>query len=224
MNDVNDRDTMQSMDRLDGAATARWMRLYAAALAEHEGELTALDAAIGDGDHGTNMARGFAAVERKLPGLEEQAPAAILKVVASTLISTVGGASGPLYGTAFLRAAAAVPGDAALTLTDLATALEAAQAGIAARGKATRGEKTMLDAFGPAVDALRRAVETGASLPVATRDAAAAAQAGAEATIPMLASKGRASYLGPRSQGHQDPGATSTALLFAALARAAGAE
>lgn len=177
-----------------------------------------LDSPVGDADHGINMDRGFTAVLAKLGTVEAQDAGAILKMVASTLISTVGGASGPLYGTAFLRASMALTGKQTVSLDDAVVALGAAVQGIRDRGKATTGEKTMLDALVPAYEALTRAASEGLSLPEALALAAASAEAGAEATIPMLATKGRASYLGERSIGHQDAGATSSALMLRAVA------
>jgi dihydroxyacetone kinase-like protein len=187
-------------------------------LREQRQYLIDLDSPIGDADHGTNMDRGFTAVLAKLDGAAGQDPAALLKLVAMTLISTVGGASGPLYGTAFLRASTALAGKPALTLDDCVTGLNAAVQGIRDRGKATTGEKTMLDALVPAQEALSAAAAESADLPEAFARAADAAEAGAQATIPLLATKGRASYLGERSIGHQDPGATSSALMLRAVA------
>jgi phosphoenolpyruvate---glycerone phosphotransferase subunit DhaL len=209
-----------------------WLRAAAVRVREEAPALTALDQAIGDGDHGINLNRGFAAIvamldERPPPedGADDAAATAdLLRQVGKTLISKVGGASGPLYGTAFLRGAGAVAsgGDASPAAAFVA-ALEAATGGIAALGKATEGEATMLDALFPASRAAREALDAGgdlASVTVAARDAAAA---GATATIPMLATKGRASYLGERSIGHQDPGATSATLLLSVLADTAAA-
>jgi dihydroxyacetone kinase-like protein len=203
-----------------------WLRLAATRLHEQAPALTALDQAIGDGDHGTNMDRGFSAIVALLDGGppegdgELAVAGARLRTAGRTLISTVGGAAGPLYGTALMRAGGAVAGaDAALDTTAVLVAgLEAAIGGIEQLGKATTGEKTMLDALVPAAAAGRAAVERGAPTPAVTAAIAAAAEAGAVATIPILATKGRASYLGERSIGHQDPGATSSALLLRALA------
>ena len=203
-----------------------WLRLAATRLHEQAPALTALDQAIGDGDHGTNMDRGFSAIVALLDGGppegdgEFAVAGARLRTAGRTLISTVGGAAGPLYGTALMRAGGAVAGaDAALDTTAVLVAgLEAAIGGIEQLGKATTGEKTMLDALVPAAAAGREAVEQGAAAPAVTAAIAAAAEAGAVATIPILATKGRASYLGERSIGHQDPGATSSALLLRALA------
>jgi dihydroxyacetone kinase-like protein len=208
-----------------------WLRASAARLHDEAAALTALDQAIGDGDHGINMDRGFGAVTAMLDGrpapddgtADGAAAVDLLRQVGRTLISTVGGASGPLYGTAFLRSAPAVAADHPSTAAAFVAALEAATNGIAALGKATEGEKTMLDALFPAARAAREALEAGGDLVAVTASAANAADAGAAATIPMLATKGRASYLGERSVGHQDPGATSAALLLAELAAVAAA-
>jgi dihydroxyacetone kinase-like protein len=208
-----------------------WLRSAAVRVRQEAPSLTALDQAIGDGDHGINLDRGFAAIvamldERTPPedGTSDAAAAAdVLRQAGKRLISTVGGAAGPLYGTAFLRAAGAIAtGPDASPAAEFVAALEAAVAGIAALGKSTEGEKTMLDALYPAARAARAALDGGdlAAVTAAARDAAAA---GARATIPMLATKGRASYLGERSVGHQDPGATSAALLLAVLAETAAA-
>ena len=209
-----------------------WLRLAATRLHEQAPALTALDQAIGDGDHGTNMDRGFSAIVALLDGGapegdgELAVAGARLRTAGRTLISTVGGAAGPLYGTALMRAGVAVAGaDAALDTTAVLVAgLEAAIGGIEQLGKATTGEKTMLDALVPAAAAGREAVEQGAAAPAVTAAIAAAAEAGAVATIPILATKGRASYLGERSIGHQDPGATSAALIVRALHEAVAGE
>jgi dihydroxyacetone kinase-like protein len=206
-----------------------WLRLAATRLHEQTAALTALDQAIGDGDHGTNMDRGFSAIvsslEAGLPegDTPEAVAAARLRVAGRTLISTVGGAAGPLYGTALMRAGAAVAGadTSGGSVGALLAALEAAIGGISALGKSTTGEKTMLDALVPGLEAGRTAAADGgdrASAAAVTAAIADAAEAGASATVPMLATKGRASYLGERSIGHQDPGATSSALLLRALA------
>jgi dihydroxyacetone kinase-like protein len=194
------------------------LRRIAAVLHEQRQYLTDLDAAIGDADHGSNMDRGFTAVASRLDGAAGQSPDALLKLVATTLISTVGGASGPLYGTAFLRAGTAVAGKSSLTVDDCLTGFTAAVQGVKERGKATTGEKTMVDALVPAQEAFAVAAGEGFDLPKAFSRAAEVAEAGAKATIPMLATKGRASYLGERSIGHQDPGATSAALMLRAVA------
>ncbi|RZS39108.1 dihydroxyacetone kinase DhaL subunit [Herbihabitans rhizosphaerae] len=192
------------------------IRAAAATVAEHRVELIQLDRAIGDGDHGENLDRGFKAVLAALGQSTVDDPSAVLKLVATTLISKVGGAAGPLYGTAFLRASTAVKDRAELTAADVAEALTAALGGVVARGKAEPGDKTMVDALTPAVQAA-----TGESITEVLTAAAEAAQAGADATVPLVARKGRASYLGERSAGHMDPGARSTALLLRAFAEAA---
>lgn len=208
---------------LDGGGARRWLELLGDALAERADELTRLDAAIGDADHGTNMARGFRAVREKAlaGGAADADVSALLKGAGMALIGTVGGAAGPLYGTLFLRMAQATAGKDGLGLDDLRVALRAGLQGVVDRGKAQPGDKTMVDALGPAVDALDAAAARGASGGDALGEAADAALRGAESTTPMLARKGRASYLGERSVGHQDPGATSAAILVRALADAA---
>jgi dihydroxyacetone kinase-like protein len=203
----------------DAASVAAGIRAIAATVEEHHVELTRLDRDIGDGDHGENLNRGFRAVVLKLDAAVPATPGAVLKLVATTLISTVGGAAGPLYGTAFLRAATAVGPADCLDAELVAQALGAARDGVVARGKAEVGDKTMVDALTPAVEA---AVAAGNSVPALLRAAANAADAGVTATIPLIAHKGRASYLGERSAGHPDPGATSTALMLRALAATAG--
>jgi dihydroxyacetone kinase-like protein len=191
-----------------------WIRAYVAAIAEHKDHLTRLDADIGDGDHGSNMDRGFQAVLAKLPDIADKDIGAIFKTVGMTLVSTVGGASGPLYGTFFLQLGTAASGKLELSLADWATALQAGVDGVATRGKANRRDKTMLDSLIPALEALKEAAERGAGLDAALRASAQAAEQGMLATIPLVARKGRASYLGERSAGHQDPGATSSSLLI----------
>ncbi|MCA0308000.1 MAG: dihydroxyacetone kinase subunit L [Actinobacteria bacterium] len=198
-----------------------WIRGAQAVLAEHRMELIDLDRAIGDGDHGENMDRGFKAVVAKLDEGGIADVQGVLKIVASTLMSKVGGAAGPLYGTAFLRAAKAVEGD--VDANGVADLIAGALDGIVSRGKATTGEKTMVDAWTPALEAARAAAASGATAAEALRAAATAAAEGAEATIPLQATKGRASYLGERSIGHKDPGATSTAYILNAAADAAEA-
>jgi phosphoenolpyruvate---glycerone phosphotransferase subunit DhaL len=201
--------------------TARWMRECSAAIAAQKDYLTQLDAAIGDADHGVNMTRGFAAVESKMDELDGGTPPGKLLVAAGqTLVSTVGGASGPLWGTALRRAGKAMGEAEQVDAAMLAEALQAAVAGVVELGAAQPGDKTMVDALQPAVDALRAGVDGGGSLPQALAEATAAAEQGMRETVPMLARKGRASYLGERSIGHQDPGATSAALIVAALERA----
>ncbi len=202
-----------------GAGVAAAIRAAAAAIAVRRVELNRLDREIGDGDHGENMNRGFQAAVAKLdadPAAAGLTPGGVLKLVATTLISTVGGASGPLYGTAFLRAATSAGDAATLDADAVRAALAAACGGVQARGKAEPGDKTMVDALLPAVEAAR-----GDSVAGLLAAAAAAADAGVTATIPLVARKGRASYLGERSAGHPDPGATSAALILHALAAAA---
>jgi dihydroxyacetone kinase-like protein len=204
-------------DVVDTAALERWIRAFAASAAEHADELTRLDSAIGDADHGANMARGTAAVVAKLDA--SGGPAVLLKQVGMTLVSTVGGASGPLYGTFFLRMATATGDAAELDAPAFGAALRAGVAGVVARGKAEPGDKTMIDALAPAVDAYDAALGNG-DLAAALRAAAGAGATGRDSTVPMQARKGRASYLGERSVGHQDPGATSAVLLLEAAAAA----
>lgn len=205
-----------------GAAEVRaFIRRYAELIRDHREELTALDAAIGDADHGTNMDRGLQAALERLPG-DDATPEALLKAVAMALISKVGGASGPLYGTAFLRASAALAGKRELGTADIAAMFRAALDGIRERGKAAPAEKTMVDAFLPAVEALEAAAARGEPPSVALAAARRAAREGSDATIPLTATKGRASYLGDRSRGHRDPGSLSTALLFQAAAETLG--
>ena len=207
-----------------------WLRLAASRLHDQAATLTALDQAIGDGDHGINMDRGFTAIVASLDGARPEGEdelgigAARLRTAGRTLISTVGGAAGPLYGTALMRAGgviAALPGDAS-GRDALLAGLDAAIGGVQSLGKGVAGEKTMLDALLPALAAGREASDAGDDPGALVRSMADAAEAGAAATIPMLATKGRASYLGERSIGHQDPGATSAALLLRALADVAG--
>ncbi|GAB1645410.1 dihydroxyacetone kinase subunit DhaL [Krasilnikovia sp. MM14-A1259] len=200
------------------AALTAWMREFARLVADNRELLTELDAAIGDADHGVNLDRGMTAVLAALAGEPPATPADLLKRVGMTLVSTVGGAAGPLYGTAFLRMAAAAGDATALDAPALAAALRAGLDGVVARGKAAAGDKTMVDALAPAADALDAAVAADRPLGAALDAAAGAAERGRDATIPMVARKGRASYLGERSAGHQDPGATSVALLLAAAA------
>jgi phosphoenolpyruvate---glycerone phosphotransferase subunit DhaL len=198
----------------DAADVVRWIRAFQAEVAEHRERLTELDSAIGDADHGTNMDRGMRAVVAKLDGLDDEADiAGLLKTVGMTLVSTVGGAAGPLYGTLFLRMAAAAGDAAELDGPGWAAALEAGVEGVQSRGKAVPGDKTMVDALVPAAAAFRSTVDRGGSTGEAWHRAAVAARAGVKATVPLVARKGRASYLGERSAGHQDPGATSSYLL-----------
>jgi phosphoenolpyruvate---glycerone phosphotransferase subunit DhaL len=196
-----------------------WMREASAAVAVEADHLTQLDSAIGDGDHGVNMTRGFSAVVEAVDGSEEP-PGKQLILAGKTLVSKVGGASGPLWGTALRRAGRAVGSAEALDGTQLVEALTAGLAGVVELGAAEPGDKTMVDALAPAAAALRAAVERGAPLAEGLEAAANAAADGARSTVPMQARKGRASYLGERSIGHEDPGASSTALIVAALGRA----
>jgi dihydroxyacetone kinase-like protein len=197
-----------------------WVTRFAALVHEHRDELTRLDSAIGDADHGANLDRGMTAVVAALAAEPQPTASALFKKVGMTLVGTVGGASGPLYGTLFLRVATAAGEVTELDGSAFAKALRAGLEGVVARGRAEAGDKTMFDALSPAVDALDAALADGDPLGEALRAAAAAADAGRDATTPMVARKGRASYLGERSAGHQDPGATSVALLVAAAADA----
>ncbi len=203
-----------------------WLTAYAQVIAENSSYLTQLDSAIGDADHGINMNRGFQAVLRKLAGAGSQDIGAILKMVGMTLLSTVGGAGGPLYGTLFIQAANATAGKMELSLAEWTAALEAGVNGVIQRGKAAPGDKTLVDALLPAVQALKSAAlqepaleaqNQNQALAGALRQSAQAAEQGMKATIPLVARKGRASYLGERSAGHQDPGATSSFLLVETL-------
>ena len=202
-----------------------WLTAAEAAVSDRADYLTQLDAAIGDGDHGINMTRGFAAVGKALAGQGTDVPPGRALILAGkTLVSTVGGASGPLWGSA-LRAAGRSLGDAeTFDGEQLATALDAALGAVVDLGAAAPGDKTMVDALAPATAALRQRLGDGDSMAEAVSAAADAADAGAQATAPMQARKGRASYLGERSIGHQDPGATSAVLILRALERALGPE
>jgi dihydroxyacetone kinase-like protein len=204
---------------VDAALARAWVTGFADSVTAARDELTKLDQAIGDGDHGANMSRGLTAAVAKLAG---DTPGDVLKGVGRTLISTVGGASGPLYGTAFREMAKALGDADPAADPDFAAALHAGMDGIVRLGKAETGDKTMIDAWTPALAAFDAALAGGSALADAAAEAARAAAEGAEATIPLQARKGRASYLGPRSVGHKDPGATSTTMLFAALAKVAG--
>ena len=207
---------------LDVGWAVRWLTLSAQAMAEHRVELIELDRPIGDSDHGENMDRGFKAVMDKLAETPPETPAAALKLTAMTLMSKVGGAAGPLYGTAFLRAATTLGEASDVVAATLAAALQAARDGIVARGKAESGDKTMVDAWTPAIEAAAAAAAAGdGDVRKVLLAAAEAAEAGAVSTDPMLARKGRASYLGERSIGHRDPGAVSSALILRAAAGAA---
>ncbi|HWT23075.1 MAG TPA: dihydroxyacetone kinase subunit DhaL [Solirubrobacteraceae bacterium] len=214
---------MSPSDTLGHAAVEDWLRRFAADIAANKALLVKLDTAIGDGDHGTNMDRGMRKVLEKLDDLDGGDVGATLKAVGMALVSSVGGAAGPLYGTLFLQMGQSAAGRDSLDLEGWTAALDAGVKGVQARGKAQEGDKTMLDALLPAVEALRSAAGEGAGLAEALERSAGAARAGMEATIPLEARKGRASYLGPRSVGHQDPGATSSHLLLRAAADAARA-
>ncbi|ACZ85999.1 dihydroxyacetone kinase subunit DhaL [Streptosporangium roseum] len=202
---------------LDTAFFTAWIEEVARTVGAEKDRLTRLDAAIGDADHGANLDRGFSAITQALAGTEPETPGALLVLVGSTLIRKVGGAAGPLYGTAFREAGKALGDASEVSAADLAAALQAALAGVQRLGSAAEGDKTMVDALAPAVRALSRATQEGKDPEEAIGAAASAALAGSEATVPMQARKGRASYLGPRSVGHEDPGAASTALILAAL-------
>lgn len=194
-----------------------WLEDAATLLEQNKGYLTELDSAIGDADHGTNIARGFQAVVTKLPTVADKDIGGILKMVAMTLMSTVGGASGLLYGNFFMKTAALANGKQELSGSELLHLLEEGAAAIVQRGRAELEDKTMVDAWTPAVQALKLALAEGQALPAAMQACVVAAEQGMQATIPMQARKGRASYLGARSIGHQDPGATSTVMLLQAL-------
>ena len=195
-----------------------WIRTVGNVINENKTYLTELDAAIGDADHGANMDRGFKAVLAKLPDNGDKDIGTIFKTVGMTLLSTVGGAGGPLYGTFFLQAGMKTVGKMELSLDDWEETLEAALAGVVMRGKAEPGDKTMVDALLPAVNSLKKSVEMHQSIPNALNESAEAARQGMESTIPLVARKGRASYLGERSAGHQDPGSTSSYLILKAAA------
>lgn len=200
---------------VDASWAREWIVQSAAVIAENRSELVRLDREIGDGDHGENMDRGFQSVLTAIQDADDGATVSdILKRVASTLISTVGGAAGPLYGTAFLKASGAVAGTKELGADDIVALLTAARDGIVLRGKAESGDKTMVDAWTPAVDAAEKAASDGADTADVLDAAAQAAEGGAAATEPLVARKGRASYLGERAIGHRDPGAQSTALIL----------
>ncbi len=203
-------------ENLSSAAVAQWVRQFATLIAQNREHLTELDAAIGDADHGANMDRGMSAAVTALDAAQPTTAGAVLTGVGMTLISTVGGASGPLFGTLFLRMGTSLGDVIEAPPRELGPALRAGLEGVIARGKAELGDKTMVDALTPAADALDAALGEGLPLADALARAAEAAATGRDATTPMLARKGRASYLGERSVGHQDPGATSVALLLEA--------
>ncbi len=202
---------------LDAAGMRAWVAGIASAVAAERDRLTELDAAIGDGDHGVNLARGFTAVSAALSGSDADTPGGVAILIGRTLISSVGGASGPLYGTFFRAMGKAFGENKAVDVEQVLAGLTAGLAGIVKLGSAVPGDKTMVDALTPALAAWEAEVVDGATLAAAARAAVAAAMEGAEATIPMEARRGRASYLGPRSVGHEDPGAASTVLVLAAL-------
>jgi dihydroxyacetone kinase-like protein len=199
-----------------------WIKDYGAVIADNRDDLTALDSAIGDADHGTNMDRGMRKALERLDGLDGNDIGAALKAVGMALVSSVGGAGGPLYGTLFIQMGGATAGKEEVGLADWAEAVRAGVEGVQARGKAEQGDKTMVDALLPAAETLREAADQGADVPDGLRRAAAAAEEGMKATVELVARKGRASYLGPRSAGHQDPGATSSYLLMKSAADVLG--
>jgi len=194
-----------------------WLRVMANEIERSEEYLTQLDAAIGDAEHGLSMNRGFKKVISQLDAIKEKDIGSILKSVGTTLMSSVGGASGVLFGTLFIKAGGEVSGKDVLGLADMSAALKAGMLGVIERGRAQLGDKTMVDALAPAVETISRAAERGANMIEALREAATAAEQGMKATTGLIAKKGRASYLGERSIGHQDPGATSIWLIFKAL-------
>jgi phosphoenolpyruvate---glycerone phosphotransferase subunit DhaL len=206
-------DVVITLDQLDG-----WLRRFYELVIKNQAELTELDSAIGDADHGINMARGMTAVIDKLDGEQPVLANDLFKTVAVTLVTSVGGASGPLYGTFFLRFAGAAGPAIELDADALHTALRAGLTGVVERGKAELGDKTMVDALSPALDAMEAVIKKGGDLVAGVTAARDAAAAGRDATVQMVARKGRASYLGERSAGHMDPGAASMSLLFDALA------
>lgn len=207
---------------IDGRQVVAWLQAAAAAIEAERERLIELDRAIGDGDHGANMDRGFKAVVQRLDGVDPGDIGTILRTAAMALIATVGGAAGPLYGTLFMQMAAQAAGKASLTPSEWAAALEAGLRGVMDRGKAQPGDKTMVDALAPAVEALKQALAEGAGLGEALERSAAAAGEGMRSTVPLVARRGRASYLGERSAGHQDPGATSAHLILRAAAATLG--
>ena len=208
---------MSGSDGIGYDDVVRWIATYAAVVRENKEYLTQLDSAIGDADHGINMDRGFQAVLAKLDGIAGRDIGGLCKTVGMTLVSTVGGASGPLYGTFFLQIGATTAGKETIEVGDFLKAIEAGIAGVQRLGKAELGDKTMLDALLPARDALDQAIAEGGSLDEALARSVAAAEQGMLATTPLVARKGRASYLGERSANHQDPGATSSTIMLEAL-------
>jgi phosphoenolpyruvate---glycerone phosphotransferase subunit DhaL len=210
------------MSNISSKQIFAWIERYAAHLAEQKDHLTQLDAAIGDADHGANMHRGFQAVLAKKADLQAADIGALLKGTAMTLISTVGGASGALYGTFFLQASTSAVNRTELSPSEFGAALDKGLAGIVSRGKATIGDKTMVDALQPAIKAYKQAIDSGKPLDQALSEAVSAAEQGLQSTVPLVARKGRASYLGERSAGHPDPGATSSVLLIRSAAETLG--
>lgn len=208
------------MNELTSASIVAWLQLAGSVYAEKKDYLTDLDAAIGDADHGANMARGFGVVSTKIADMSDKDIGTLFKSTAMVLISSVGGASGPLYGSFFLQAAGPANGKMTLSAADFGQCLEAGIKAVLSRGKAAPGDKTMVDALLPALDAYKAATDQG--LVTALQKARDAARTGADATIPLVAKKGRASYLGERSAGHLDPGAESSTLLLDALLTVAG--
>lgn len=202
------------------AQLTRWLEKCATVLEANKAYLTELDSPIGDADHGANIARGFATIVSKLPTVADKDIGQLLKMTGMTLMSAVGGASGLLYGNFFLKAATLANNKTELTAAELLQLLEAGQEGIVQRGRAVVGDKTMIDAWAPAINAFQDALSAGQALPTALTACVAAAETGMKSTIPLQARKGRASYLGERSIGHQDPGATSTHLILQALLQA----
>jgi len=205
------------MSEITKAQLITWLTNCSAVYSENRDMLTELDAAIGDADHGLNMDRGFTEVAAKIPTVADKDIANVFKVTGMTLLSKVGGASGPLYGTLFIRAATKTAGKESLTLAELVDALQAGVDGVIARGKAEPGDKTMCDVWWDVIAAARTSLENEETVSAALATMAQVAEAGVEKTIPMLAKKGRASYLGERSVGHADPGATSAKLMVQAL-------
>ena len=201
-----------------------WVKAFAAEVSDNRAYLTRLDSAIGDGDHGTNMDRGMRKALERLDTVQGEDIGGALKAVGMALVSSVGGAGGPLYGTLFMQMGSASDGKSELDLAGWADAVEAGVKGVQTRGKAEPGDKTMVDALLPAAESLRQAAGEGAELGDALRRSAAAAEEGMKATIELVARKGRASYLGPRSAGHQDPGATSSYLLLKSAAEVLGGD
>jgi phosphoenolpyruvate---glycerone phosphotransferase subunit DhaL len=210
------------MSNISSDQILAWIERYAAYIAEQKDYLTKLDSAIGDGDHGANMHRGLQAVLKKKAELQNTDIGALLKGVAMTLISTVGGASGALYGTFFLQASTMARSRTELSASEFGSILEKGLAGIVLRGKAAIGDKTMVDALQPAIKAYKHSVDSGETLEQALSKAVGAAEEGLKSTVPLVARKGRASYLGERSAGHPDPGATSTLILFRSAAETLG--